>query len=1200
MRKRHDEKMRAMHDAGNDRIRLAKVRLGMTRRVRQRHEHLPQTKVPFANVILHDRLLAREAMFVTKTLEDPLRRVPLLAVNRAILFQNAVDDIRERRQLRALRRLASPISRRFRMQQYLGNRLAVDPELARSFPSAQTLTMTRQSHSSIKIHSVHPPPSIRSILTKAIDGPILVRRRNRTNRPLHWGIIAPPFSSAPSSYEIEYGYSRSGRITKVKSPTETTTYKYDGDGLLTAEVFGNQTRRLHREESYPWVNRQAVHGVGGVRETTWHHNDAGDIVEQTTSDSLNTESQRFENYNAFGRPELTRAFYNGTEELSTRWTYALNGKLESRERFLSGTSLGKNTWSYYRNGVVSQVQTPSGLQVKFDYDTRFDHRLRRVYDGSTGTDFMVFNARNARGQPLFAETASSRVQFKYDDRGRLEERNNFDIGATTPRTTWTVERNDLGEIVQEAYAADDASWENSFSYDVQGRLTCEYQGKVDTTFTYQLDLSGNRQATRVFDGQHDCQNTLDAPAAVTDFEYQDDQLLRVNGTDLEYDPWGGVVADHRGTKFQRSPIGRVRSIQSTDENSDTQTIVRDAYGLPTGVRRDGGPAEIRFWGLDARQLPLEIHQPDGSRIGFVRADGMVARLTMPVGSGGILSEERYSDISGSVHRQDGRSIAPTTAFGQNLSPLASNDVLFAFHGMEKVQGQNDTHLARYRVYDAELGRFLSPDPSGLSAGAHRLLYAHGNPVRYADPMGLDAVVIDGVVQDLPPSTIAMMVSSGATRNAWEVPEGILQGNFLVNFLPPVGCPPGAICHPSDPPDGGGERNTEEEGDTSDDGGTDGDPCGSVLTAVPCDEDGGDVTDFDPEPVPEEPAPDQAGDPLPPPGLPDGGSGTPDPGSTADSGGLGSGGGGGNGPWWRDYVDVRTEIIGDVLSERWQGFSQGVSGMLNAAAHPIDSFMNYTPVGLAIGGNYGAAARLYGQGLALPFVMAAQMAKTVGRAAISPFEQPYRGGQFFLGSDPNTIRAGVNGYIDSTAAQVEVASMMTGAGPLEHLGTKLLNSRRLKAAAQAAQKAELDVSNPARLDWENARTTNQWDTAKTKPTDRGFIQEEEYASFHGDWLPHDDAGNHIKNFDGIDMVDEWGVAKQHFSTNAKDISGEVISKINATAKKAKGVEVDGIKAPIEVDVSFKPGTIDDMIGTPEWDAMFQAAKDNGVRLFVYEH
>jgi hypothetical protein len=195
VRKRHDEEMRAMQDAGDDRIRLAKIRLGMTRSMRQRHEHLPQTKAPFANVILHDGLLARKAMFVAKTLEDPLRRVPLLAVNRAVFFQNAVDDCRERRQLRALRRLAAPIARRFRMQQYLGNRLAVDPELAGRFPSAQTLTMTRQPHTPIKIHSVHPPPSIRSILTKAIDGPILVRRRNRTNRPLQWGIIAPPFSS---------------------------------------------------------------------------------------------------------------------------------------------------------------------------------------------------------------------------------------------------------------------------------------------------------------------------------------------------------------------------------------------------------------------------------------------------------------------------------------------------------------------------------------------------------------------------------------------------------------------------------------------------------------------------------------------------------------------------------------------------------------------------------------------------------------------------------------------------------------------------------------------------------------------------------------------------------------------------------------------------------------------------------------------
>ena len=73
--KGHNEKMRPMFDPGDDRIRLAKVCLGMTRRVCQRHEHLPQTTAPFTNIILHDGLLTRKTMLVAKTLEDPLRRV---------------------------------------------------------------------------------------------------------------------------------------------------------------------------------------------------------------------------------------------------------------------------------------------------------------------------------------------------------------------------------------------------------------------------------------------------------------------------------------------------------------------------------------------------------------------------------------------------------------------------------------------------------------------------------------------------------------------------------------------------------------------------------------------------------------------------------------------------------------------------------------------------------------------------------------------------------------------------------------------------------------------------------------------------------------------------------------------------------------------------------------------------------------------
>ncbi len=82
-------------------------------------------------------------MFVAKTLEYTLRRVTLLAVNRSVLFQNTVDDIREGSQLRALRWLAAAVARRLRMPEHLLHRLAGNRKTPRRFTLAQLLNMAR-------------------------------------------------------------------------------------------------------------------------------------------------------------------------------------------------------------------------------------------------------------------------------------------------------------------------------------------------------------------------------------------------------------------------------------------------------------------------------------------------------------------------------------------------------------------------------------------------------------------------------------------------------------------------------------------------------------------------------------------------------------------------------------------------------------------------------------------------------------------------------------------------------------------------------------------------------------------------------------------------------------------------------------------------------------------------------------------------
>ncbi len=83
--------MRPIPHAGDDRIRLAKVRLSMAWRMRQRHEHLSMATAPFANVILDDGLSAREAMLLAKTLEDSLRRVTLLAMDPSTRIRSMIS-----------------------------------------------------------------------------------------------------------------------------------------------------------------------------------------------------------------------------------------------------------------------------------------------------------------------------------------------------------------------------------------------------------------------------------------------------------------------------------------------------------------------------------------------------------------------------------------------------------------------------------------------------------------------------------------------------------------------------------------------------------------------------------------------------------------------------------------------------------------------------------------------------------------------------------------------------------------------------------------------------------------------------------------------------------------------------------------------------------------------------------------------------
>jgi hypothetical protein len=138
----------ALHPA-NDAQRFAKIGLGMSRRMRQRNEHLLATLVPAGHVVLHDRHPAGKAVLVPKPLVDPLRGMPLLGRASLVLIQDPLDDPDERLQLRSHRWLPATVTRRNREHHHLANSPRIDPEPACRLAMAQSLNLHRIADPSV-------------------------------------------------------------------------------------------------------------------------------------------------------------------------------------------------------------------------------------------------------------------------------------------------------------------------------------------------------------------------------------------------------------------------------------------------------------------------------------------------------------------------------------------------------------------------------------------------------------------------------------------------------------------------------------------------------------------------------------------------------------------------------------------------------------------------------------------------------------------------------------------------------------------------------------------------------------------------------------------------------------------------------------------------------------------------------------------
>jgi RHS repeat-associated protein len=292
-------------------------------------------------------------------------------------------------------------------------------------------------------------------------------------------------------------------------------------------------------------------------------------------------------------------------------------------------------------------------------------------------------------------------------------------------------------------------------------------GYVDSTFTYapnggcSLHLRGETCSGYVTASQvgsatsyvyDSIGNRKDSPTAVGSID-SGNRLRRLGTLRMDYDPAGNLLAKRtlnasdttqvlRRDSLFWSALGRLDSVHTRDSQG-TLTRVGFGYdGWGRRVRKTASGITTRFlW--DGGALLMDLDSA-GNRVAeytyYPGADNPHSVLRHDRGDTTFYYvKDLPGNITGLVKRTaTGVAVADQydyTPFGDLATGSAPvpNRLLYA---AREYDGETQLYYNRARYYDPAVGRFVSEDPAGLSAGINLYAYAGNDPLNGRDPSGL--------------------------------------------------------------------------------------------------------------------------------------------------------------------------------------------------------------------------------------------------------------------------------------------------------------------------------------------------------------------------------------------------------------------------------------------------------------------------------
>jgi len=512
-------------------------------------------------------------------------------------------------------------------------------------------------------------------------------------------------------HESQQQWDKWGQTLRVTDPRQlTTVLQHDKIGRLASELQPSGALTAYAYD--PTGNLLSAVDARN-QEVRYQYDDKGQLqFERTYTVAGGATPSRSIEYTYDARGILS-AYADG----SSSGTYVPDalGRITSSEVNFGSFASGAQ-YTYYRNGLVQTYTAPDGVTYGYAYDG--NDQLQSVTIPSEGE--ITVNARRWLVPTQIGLPGGSVQQFEYDDRLQPKRITSRD-GSENILLDYQYSL-DAGDLIREI-TTEHGTYR--YAYDDAYRLTSAENPALGSE-SYGYDAAGNR-----FPGN---------PALASQWSYGNNNELRTTDVgSYEYDAAGNLTK-------RPGPSGEMRFFY--DEQS---RLIRaeDGGGIVRG-RYAYDPFGQRLWKEVGGNRTYFFYTAEGLAAEFDASGNVIRSYGYAPGTSWTTAPlfQRASGAYSYYHNDHlGTPRKLTTSAGATAWSTAYASFGAAQPNVETVanplrlpgqyfDAETGLHQNFFRDYDPITGRYVEPDPIGLSSGLNRYTYANQNPINFSDDLGL--------------------------------------------------------------------------------------------------------------------------------------------------------------------------------------------------------------------------------------------------------------------------------------------------------------------------------------------------------------------------------------------------------------------------------------------------------------------------------